>query len=157
MNEPYGRVSQNNGDVTSSLTGAAIGAGLTGSGLIGARAHYNRIDNRTSNQLERAQKQLAKQQGNYDKAFSNFMKFEADGVNRSNTTKFDKAKEAYKKADDALFAREQRVNQLSAPGYADERRAAHLYNKAGGGWKKAGIVGGSALLGGAAGYGINQL
>ncbi|MCY9186570.1 hypothetical protein [Bacillus halotolerans] len=50
-NEPYQRISSDNGPYEGAMLGAVIGAGGAGAGIFGARMHYKGIDNRAKRHL----------------------------------------------------------------------------------------------------------
>lgn len=162
-NEPYKRVSKDNGVFDGAMIGAAVGAGGAGAGIFGARMSYNGIEGKTKRQLQEM-----------DNGLSNLVDQEAK-VNKKTNKKLDQISNRkngrfdnwrIEKPLDNLDKRHQknmnRINseaeklatefeKVSQPSYLDDRKAGHAYKKMGGGLKKAGIIGASAVVAGGVG------
>lgn len=174
-NEPYQRVSRDNGVFDGALIGAAVGAGGAGAGIFGARMSYNGIE-------KKANRMLSDMQGNLDNLADKEARINQRTdkktdriVNRERTVHMDSIDEQLnqqynqrrvEKPLDRLDRAHQknmgkvhdRMNKIvgefdtvSQPNYVKDRKAAHAYSKMGGSWKKAGIIGASAVVAGGVG------
>lgn len=228
-NEPYRRVSQDNGVFDGALIGAAVGAGGAGAGIFGARLSYNAIDSKAKSKttvldakIDRAtsskeklsqkggrvspvdsvkqfagQKQIndinairqsklshLDEKNNMARSYINniedaHIRNQADTARRSSfasasadvNAQFDQKvngskgkawvddveekrqrnlSKNMKKKQDRLDSLQSERNSWSGEGL-QKRKSAHAYSKMGGGWRKAGIIGATAVVGGGVG------
>lgn len=228
-NEPYRRVSKDNGVFDGALIGAAVGAGGAGAGIFGARLNYNAIDKRAEakvtvldDKIDRASSSKEKlvQKGgrvspvdsvkqflgqrqindinavresklnHLDEKNSMARKYinniedthvrnQADMARRSSfanastdvNAKFDQMvngskgntwvndveekrqrnlNKNMKKKQDRLDSLQNERTSWTGEGL-QKRKSSHAYSKMGGGWRKAGIIGATAVVGGGIG------
>lgn len=178
-NEPYRRVSKDNGAFDGALIGAAVGAGGAGAGIFGARMSHNGIEKRAQREVARMDSSLnalanreSKAVENYNKKIDKIVDLErsSDPSTRSGRMGSRKTqKHNFNKVEkplDKLEAKHQKnlnkirtdvdrlantFEEVSRPDYVSNKQAAHAYSKMGGGWRKAGIIGATAVVGGGIG------
>lgn len=178
-NEPYQRVSQDNGVFDGALIGMAIGGGGAGAGVFGARMNYNGIERRTQqslNRMEAGMDQLVNRESKaldkYDAKIDRIVDRErtynsntrsgmssARATNRYNQRKverpLDKLDSAHQKNLSKINREFENIanayDEISQPSYLSNKQASHLYSRRMGGWKNAAIIGASAVVGGGLG------
>ena len=185
-NQPYQRVSQDNGVYDSALIGSAIAAGGAGAGVFGTRMHYNGIEKRAERNRKRMEKgfdNLAareqKEIDRYNTKMDNIMEKERTATNRNGQGRSDRENNRYNQKNvevplDKLESAHQKnmgrirgeldkltdhYGDVTSADYVKKQQSGHFYNKMKGGWRKAGIIGATAVVGagiGASVDGINQ-
>lgn len=174
MNEPYQRVSQNNSLVDGGMIGAGIGALATGGTMLGAGLHYRGIEGRVDKTKDRMLKDIdsldqreAKATSRYndkmDKIISKAKdpdgrtgRREAEAFNRNRVEKpLEKLETKHQKNLSKIRDKSSTIMtqfaELESSDYLSNKQSKHMYSKMGGGFKKAAIVGASAVIGGAVG------
>lgn len=167
-NEPYQRVARDNGVYEGAMIGGAVAAGGAGAGIFGARMSYNGIEkkaNRAISEMDSALSNLADKEtskiGKYNKKMSKIINKEKP----SNQAKIDKSlnrlESRHQKNLSKIRGQADKLAdsyaEVSRPDYVPNKQAAHAYSKMGGGWKKAGIIGASAVIGSGIGMGIDAM
>lgn len=173
-NDPYQKVSENNGVFDSSLIGAAIGAGGAGAGVFGSRMHYGGIQRRADRDLKRIDiglNNLSRREGQavdkYNDKMSSIIDREktiggrsgSRGAHRFNERKvekpLDRLEKHHQKSMSSIHGEfdsmSKSLGKVSDPNYVQTRQDSHMYSKMGGKWAKAGIIGASAVVGGGLG------
>jgi hypothetical protein len=168
-NEPYSRVSQENGVFDGGLIGMAIGAGGAGAGVFGARMSHNGIEKKATNAIQEMDGNLANLADKETSAINKYDKKIDKQVNRESTKNTRLANFKNRRIDknlDKIDSRHQknlgRINtrmdnvvdefaEVSRPDYVKTKQASHAYSKHMGGWKNAAIIGASAVVSGGIG------
>lgn len=149
MNEPYQKISQDNGVYDGALIGSAIAAGGAGAGMFGARMHYNGIEKRSEKQmtaLSQKKDALVKNVHRVHDKYQNKIDKARGGWNEQD--KIDEINGARNKKIEKVGARLQGVNDsIAHASDLDSIRSKHAYSRTGGGLKKAGIIGANAVIG----------
>lgn len=161
-NEPYHRVSQDNGVINGTLIGASVGAGGAAAGIFGARMNYNAIENKVKSDvqsLEAKQANLSKKADKYSDTLSRLEQKVDTGseLNRRETSRGERSYKKYDKVAGQLGSVTKNLEEITHSDYLANKQAKHAYSKMGGGWRKAGIIGASAVIGGGLGMGIDGI
>lgn len=185
-NEPYQRVSRDNGIFDGALIGAAVGAGGAGAHVFGSRMSYNGIDNRVKRQVQGLQNKLDHQisqvdnsKKKYDRAVDKAgprfyesahqeliekIKRSPDiqtrnSINQNVQGRVDKKFNKYEKAVERVADTSSELIKVSTPEHLQGLKDNHRYSRHMGGWKSAAIIGASAVIGGGIGMisdGLNR-
>lgn len=170
-NEPYRRVSRDNGVFDGALIGAAVGAGGAGAGIFGARMSYNGIEKKAKRTISDMDTKLdllvdkeSNANGKYDKKIDKIINRRGFPFRESQGRKeknLDKLEDRHQKNLGKIRGKAgdlaNTYAEVSRPDYVSNKQSAHMYSKMGGGWRKAGIIGASAVVAGGIGMGIDGL
>lgn len=170
-NEPYQKVSQDNGVINGALIGLGVGGGAAGLGVLGARRSYNTIDKRSERNLlsveamqQNAENQMAKTQLDHQKNTEKVgprmwqknkynTTLDRDYIQKVNgqiDQRRAKMDEKYDKKMNAHVENLSKISEKRERFNPDTMRRKHIYGKMGG-WKNAAIIGASAVVGGGIG------
>jgi hypothetical protein len=160
-NEPYSRVSQDNGVFDGALIGATVAAGGAGAGIYGARMNYKGIDKRNERDLQALNAKKDILMGSVDKIHNKFeSKNEKARQGRFSDMNIEMNNEKRNKKMQKIGKKLEPVNNsLAHHNNVQGIKDSHMYSKMGGGWRKAGIIGASAVVGGGVGMiadGVNK-
>jgi hypothetical protein len=164
MNEPYQRVSQDNGVFDGALIGAAVGAGGAGAGVFGTRMRYNGIEKRQQRDLGvlNRQKDLLTERADHlgDKFGSKLDKLNSKPNSPKRDRKISNIEDKWDKKVGGIESKMNKIDRdLAHVSNLDGLKQKHAYSKMSGGWRKAGIIGASAVVGSGVGMiadGLNR-
>lgn len=162
MNEPYQRVSKDNGVFDGALIGAAVGAGGATAGVFGTRMHYGGIEKRQQRDLKALNNQKTYLEGQADrigdKLGSKIDKLEGKRMNETKRQKkISKLEDKWDKKVGAIESKMHKVDKdLAHVSNLEGLKNKHLYSKMGG-WRNAAIIGASAVVGGGVGMIADEL
>lgn len=120
-NEPYQRVSRDNGVFDGALIGAAVGAGGAGAGVFGARMSYNGIGKRVDRDRAKLQRQATREEGAVNRAQKSYTKAQNAGPNVLEKRKYNRGSEAA----DQINARGSRQEEIINRNRVDSYNSLH--------------------------------
>lgn len=161
-NEPYQRISQDNGVFDGTLVGMAVGAGGASAGIFGSRMSYNGIEKQTNADINRYNDQKTRLTNRADKYSDRLSEIERKAdtgqeLSRRDTSRGERAYKKHSGVMDKLNATNDSLEELTHQDYLKNKQSKHAYSNMRGGWRKAGIIGASSVIAGGIGMGVDSV
>jgi hypothetical protein len=163
LNQPYQHVAKDNNPYDGAIIGSAVAAGGAGAGMFGARMHYKGISARSEKAIGKIQPKVDFLSGQIDSlAEKAARKTEKVQNSRKSDVWKQRKTDAISNKLDKGTSKIERIkskfdSDLAHHSNIEAIQKGHLHSRMSGGWKRAGIIGATALVGAGIGAGIDYL